>query len=94
MRQESDFSAGEQLAAGLKFLGIDIGKYDRNWIQNQAQSDLSAEDRLKVSSLIEARTAARKAKDFKEADRIRDELLSMGVELTDSKDGTTWKVQQ
>ena len=44
-------------------------------------------------SLIEARNAARKAKNFKEADRIRDELKSMGVELEDTKDGTTWKVK-
>ena len=44
-------------------------------------------------SLIEARNSARKAKDFREADRIRDELKAMGVELEDTKDGKTkWKV--
>jgi cysteinyl-tRNA synthetase len=47
----------------------------------------------KVVDLIERRNAARKAKDFKEADRIRDELKAMGVELEDTKDGKTkWKV--
>ena len=45
-----------------------------------------------IESLIAARTAARKAKNFKEADRIRDELAAMGVVLKDSKDGTTWEV--
>ncbi len=46
-----------------------------------------------IDELIEARNAARKAKDFKEADRIRDELKAMGVELEDTKDGKTkWKV--
>jgi cysteinyl-tRNA synthetase len=50
-------------------------------------------DENKVISLIEARNSARKAKNFKEADRIRDELKAMGVELEDSKDGKTqWKV--
>ena len=39
-----------------------------------------------------ARNAARKAKNFAEADRIRDELAAMGVVLKDSKDGTTWEV--
>ena len=41
---------------------------------------------------FDARNAARKAKDFKESDRIRDELAAMGVVLKDSKDGTTWEI--
>ncbi len=45
-----------------------------------------------VNRLVEARTAARAAKNFKESDRIRDELAAMGVVLKDSKDGTTWEV--
>jgi cysteinyl-tRNA synthetase len=49
-------------------------------------------DEIEVVSLIEARTAARKAKDFRESDRIRDELAKMGVVLKDSKDGTTWEI--
>ena len=51
-----------------------------------------AVDEGKVVSLIEARAAARKAKDFKESDRIRDELAAMGVVLKDGKDGTTWEI--
>jgi cysteinyl-tRNA synthetase len=48
-----------------------------------------------VRALIDARNAARKAKNFKEADRVRDELKAMGVELEDHKDGTTtWKVSR
>ena len=51
-------------------------------------------DAQKVDALIEARLAARKAKNFKEADRIRDELNALGIELEDKKDGTTaWKVK-
>ncbi|MGB2650035.1 MAG: cysteine--tRNA ligase, partial [Pseudolabrys sp.] len=49
-------------------------------------------DEAKIASLIEARTAARAAKNFKESDRIRDELAAMGVVLKDSKDGTTWEI--
>jgi cysteinyl-tRNA synthetase len=49
-------------------------------------------DESKIVSLIDARTAARKAKNFKESDRIRDELAAMGVVLKDSKDGTSWEI--
>jgi cysteinyl-tRNA synthetase len=49
-------------------------------------------DEERITSLIEARTAARAAKNFKESDRIRDELAAMGVILKDSKDGTTWEI--
>jgi cysteinyl-tRNA synthetase len=45
-----------------------------------------------LDSKVLARNAARKAKDFKESDRIRDELAAMGVVLKDSKDGTTWEI--
>jgi cysteinyl-tRNA synthetase len=48
-------------------------------------------DENRVVSLIKARAAARAAKNFKESDRIRDELAAMGVVLKDSKDGTTWE---
>jgi cysteinyl-tRNA synthetase len=49
-------------------------------------------DEAKIEGLIEARNAARKAKNFGEADRVRDELAAMGVVLKDSKDGTTWEL--
>jgi cysteinyl-tRNA synthetase len=48
-----------------------------------------------IERLVVARNAARKAKNFNEADRIRDQLLAMGIELEDHKDGTTtWKVKR
>ena len=47
-----------------------------------------------IERRITARNDARKAKDFKESDRIRAELAKMGVVLKDSKDGTTWEVAQ
>ncbi|MDQ8728647.1 cysteine--tRNA ligase [Bradyrhizobium sp. LHD-71] len=54
-------------------------------------------DRSAVDALIDARKAARTRKDFKESDRIRDELAAMGVVVKDGKDAngnpvTTWEV--
>jgi cysteinyl-tRNA synthetase len=44
-----------------------------------------------VNLQIEARNAAKKAKNFAEADRIRKELLAAGIVLEDSAAGTTWR---
>ena len=45
-----------------------------------------------VEERIAARDKARKAKDFKEADRIRAELLAKGVEIEDTPSGTKWRL--
>ena len=41
--------------------------------------------------MIEERQAARKARDFKRADDIRDELLAQGIILEDTREGVKWK---
>jgi cysteinyl-tRNA synthetase len=46
----------------------------------------------RVLELIDARNAARKARDFQLADQLRDALAADGIVLTDGKDGTTWTV--
>ena len=49
-------------------------------------------DVAKVEQLLQARADARKAKDFAESDRLREELKALGVELMDTAAGTVWKV--
>ena len=44
-----------------------------------------------IEKLIEERQAARKAKDFKRADEIRDELAAKGIILEDTREGVKWK---
>ena len=44
-----------------------------------------------IEALIEERQAARKAKDFKKADEIRDKLKEMGILLKDTREGVTWQ---
>ena len=47
---------------------------------------------IRDSSLIEDRSNAKKKRDFELADKIRSELIELGVEINDSPEGTTWKV--
>jgi cysteinyl-tRNA synthetase len=49
-------------------------------------------DVAKVEQFIQARNDARKAKNFAEADRVREELKGLGVEIMDTAGGTVWKV--
>ena len=86
-------SAGKRdvtaLGDALDFLGL------FNGVNIAAEMDRSRREKLdevKINELISARTAARARKDFRESDRIRDELAAMGVAIKDSKDGTTWEV--
>ncbi|MES2246092.1 MAG: cysteine--tRNA ligase [Pseudomonadota bacterium] len=51
-------------------------------------------DEATIQSKIDARAAAKAAKNFAEADRIRKELLEQGIELKDSPTGTTWAAAQ
>ena len=54
---------------------------------SKADNDLDAE----IEKLIEERQAARKTKNFAEADRIRDELKAKGIILEDTPQGVKWK---
>ena len=47
-----------------------------------------------VQQMIEARTAAKKAKNYAEADRIRDELRAKGIVLTDTPQGVKWSIEK
>ena len=51
-------------------------------------------DEAAIQAYIQARTDAKAAKNFVEADRIRKHLLEQGIELKDSAAGTTWEAAQ
>jgi cysteinyl-tRNA synthetase len=82
-------------AAVLKSLAALLGLLQREptaFLQAGASAgDLSAEE---IQALIDQRTAARKAKNFAEADRIRKHLESLGVLLEDAAGGTIWRRKQ
>lgn len=78
-----------KFAASLRLLGF-LSESAAEWSGRKQQA--SGVDAARVEGLISDRTAARARKDFKESDRIRDELAAMGVTIKDSKDGTSWEI--
>jgi cysteinyl-tRNA synthetase len=86
-------SGGEReraaFAGSLRLVGF-LSETLAQWEGRKRQ--VSGIDADRVNALISERTAARARKDFRESDRIRDELAAMGVAIKDSKDGTTWEV--
>jgi len=74
-------AAGEKLIQLMDILGIKI-KSD----STEASTDENAE----IEAFIAARQDARKNKNFAESDRIRDELLSRGIILEDTREGVRW----
>jgi cysteinyl-tRNA synthetase len=88
-------SPQEVLSASCQFLGIDLSQ---DFSAAAMRSEGPAISEVEISSLIADRTQARRHKNFAEADRIRDELAAMGIELKDAKDPktgelvTTWEV--
>jgi len=81
-----------EAAAQLKALGGVLGLLQRD-AQAFLQGSTTAGglDDAAINAQIAARIAAKKAKDFAEADRIRKELLEAGIVLEDTAQGTSWR---
>jgi len=90
--RELNKSKAPQAAALLKGLGATVGLLQQDpeaYLRGTwPPAGLAAEA---IENLIAARAAARKAKNFAEADRIRRELDEAGVTLEDGPKGTTWR---
>jgi cysteinyl-tRNA synthetase len=83
-----------EFAASLRLLGF-LSESAAAWKGRRQQA--SGIDPTQIDRLLADRAAARARKDFKESDRIRDELAAMGVVIKDGKDAdgrpvTTWEV--
>ena len=80
----------ESLFIGRLILSLNLLTAADNLRKKQAEEEAANAD-PEIDALVAARTAAKKAKNFAEADRIRDELKAMGVEIIDTPQGTKWR---
>jgi cysteinyl-tRNA synthetase len=87
---EEQSGAHRQLGADLVFLGL----ASRSELKKPHVEAINVRPE-EVDALIAARISARAAKNWAESDRLRDELVAMGIVIKDNKDGTTtWEVKR
>jgi len=86
---EGRAKAKGELLSSAHLMGF-LGGDPEAWFQAGVTDDL----REKVDALIEERIAARAAKDWPAADRIRDALTALNVEVMDGPAGATWRIKE
>ena len=74
----------DALKSNANFMGLMLQTSDA-WFQGEGA------DTLWIEVQMQARNAAKKARDFSQADAIRDALKAKGIILEDSAGGTTWR---
>ncbi len=87
-------AAKARAAARLKAAGALMGFFSvepEAWFKWTPPSDAGALASARIEAMLATRAAARKAKDFKTSDRIRDELAAQGVIIEDGPGGATWR---
>ncbi|MFP8965298.1 cysteine--tRNA ligase [Pokkaliibacter sp. CJK22405] len=90
-RKAEENERATSLAGQLVRLGSVLGLLQQSpeaFLQSGAEEGLSSDY---IEEQIQARAEAKKAKDFAKADAIRQALLEQGIELNDSREGTTWQ---
>lgn len=89
--RESDSQQAQHLAEYLQYLASILGILQQDPEQFLKLGAPDTTDADKINHLITARNAARAAKNWQEADKIRDELLNLGISLEDTANGTEWR---
>jgi cysteinyl-tRNA synthetase len=84
-----DFEARHMLKASARLMGL-LTRDTEDWLAWRPAA--LKIDAAEIEALIVARAAARAAKDFAEADRLREEIEAKGVRISDGPEGTSWEV--
>lgn len=99
-KARTNFNDAQQLAYCADFLGLNTKAWFSRAELTDAMAGFDPELKAKADALVAERLEARRSKNFAESDRIRDELVAMGIEIKDSKDPatgelkTSWEVKR
>jgi cysteinyl-tRNA synthetase len=87
---KGDAAAADALKASAAMVGL-LTQDPETWAKTSDRGPSAGLDDAAINAMIEARAAARGARDFAEADSIRDELAANGIILEDGAAGTIWR---
>ncbi len=85
-----DKTLKKELAANLEFISKVLGIGSKDSFE-YFQIGVTKEEKKLIENLINKRNEAKKEKNYKVADKIREELLSMGIKIMDTIKGTKWE---
>ena len=91
LANEANRNQSSEAATQLKLLADILGLLQRDPREFLQGGDRKSLSEAQINEQIAARIAARQTKDYAEADRIRKELLNIGITLEDTPKGTTWR---
>ena len=91
LANEANRNQSSEAATQLKLLADILGLLQRDPREFLQGGDRKSSSEAQINEQIAARIAARQTKDYAEADRIRKELLNIGITLEDTPQGTTWR---
>ena len=89
--EKDEITIKSTLLSSAKLLGI-LTQNPEDWLGYSKLNE--SIDRKKIDELVIKRNEARSNKDFELADKIRDQLNKMNIEIEDTPDGTIWKINK
>ncbi len=87
LQRGQDDEARSDLLAASWLLGL-LDQDPETYFKGTAELEVSSQD---IDALIMSRNNARAAKNYALADKVRDELIALGIELEDTREGTRWR---